>query len=98
MTEDKPKIFTADPIQIANENRHYAVHTAMAHLTSGGPNIDPHLRALHFELALDVLIKSVQKCSRLDNRPLDVDRVYARHLAVLALMHGDPAPVAEEVA
>lgn len=94
---DKPKVFANDPIQIANENRHHAVHTAIDQFRSvprvvdpisGQSRIDPHLRALHFELALDALIKSVQKCSHLDNRPLDVDRVHARHLAVLALLHG----------
>lgn len=93
---DKQKIFVNDPIQIANENRHHAVHTAIGHLCSGGANIDPNLRDLHFEMALDVLIKSVQKCARLDTRPLDADRVRARHLAVLTLMDGDRA--SDEVA
>lgn len=92
---DKPKVFANDPVVIANENRHHAVHTAIAHLRAGGANIDPNLRALHFEQALDVLIKSVQKCALLDNRPLDVDRVHSRHLKVLALLYGE-AP--EEVA
>ena len=95
---EQPKVFANDPIQIANENRHHAVHTAIAHLRSGGAHVDPNLRDLHFEMALDVLIKSVQKCARLDNRPLDVDRVHARHLAVLRLMYGDQAEVSEEVA
>jgi len=85
---DRPKVFANDPVVIATQTRHHAVATAITHLRSGGSNIDPHLRALHFELALDVLIKSVQKCSLLDNRPLDVDRVHARHLAVLSTLYG----------
>lgn len=95
---DQPKVFANDPIQIAEENRHHAVHTAIAHLRSGGAHIDPHLRALHFELALDVLIKSVQKCSHLDNRPLDAARVHSRHLAVLATLYQAGVAVPEEVA
>lgn len=93
---DKPKLFSNDPIQIANENRHHAVHTAIAHLYSDGVKVDPTLRDLHFELALDVLIKSVQKCARLDTRPLDVSRVQSRHQAVLTLLQGNPA--SDEVA
>lgn len=96
MSDDKPKVFANDPIQIATENQRSAVRTAIAHLESGGPHVDPYLRALHLEMALDVLVKSVRKCALLDNRPLDADRVHARHLAVLALMFGDEAP--EEVA
>ena len=95
---DKPKVFAADPVEEADKNRHHAVATAIAYLESGGPHIDPHLRALHFELALDVLIKSVQKCSRLDNRPLDVDRVHTRHLAVLAMLYGETPADETEVA
>lgn len=86
---EKLKVFTADPVVVANENRHHAVATAIAHLRSGEAHLDPHLRALHLELALDVLIKSVQKCALLDNRPLDVDRVHTRHLQLLALLYGE---------
>lgn len=81
---DSKNLFAYDPVEMAEENRHYAVRTAIDLLRSGGAFIDPHLRALHFELALDTLIKSVQKCSNLDNRPLDPCRVDARHRAVLA--------------
>jgi hypothetical protein len=95
---DKPKVFTADPVQIANENRHHAVRKAIEYLRSGGPHIDPHLRALHLELALDALIKSVQKCARLDNRPLDVDRVHTRHLQSLALLYESGVVPDDEVA
>lgn len=95
MTDSK-SLFAYDPVKMAEENRHYAVRTAIDLLRSGGAFIDPPLRALHFEMALDVLIKSVQKCSHLDNRPLDVDRVLARRLAVLKLLYGDELP--EEVA
>lgn len=95
---DQPKVFANDPVTIANENRHHAVHTAIAHLRSGNAHIDPALRALHFELALDILIKSVQKCARLDNRPLDANRVHSRHLAVLTLLYGEEPSQAGEVA
>lgn len=98
MSDDKPKVYFNDPVQMAEQNRHHAVHTAIAHLRDGGSHIDPHLRALHFELALDVLIKSVQKCSLLDNRPLDANRVHTRHLAVLALLYKAGVPEPEEVA
>lgn len=87
MTDSK-SLFAYDPIKIANENRHYAVRTAIELLRSGGAFIDPHMRELHFEMALDVLLKSVQKCSILDNRPLDPSRVESRHQAVLALLPG----------
>lgn len=96
MSDDKPKVYANDPIEEAVKNQRTAVRTAITHLESGGPHIDPHLRALHIELALDVLVKSVRKCARLDNRPLDADRVHARHLAVLALLYSDEAP--DEVA
>jgi hypothetical protein len=89
MTEKTPKVFANDPIVIATENRHHAVATAIAHLRSGGAHIDPHLRALHMELALGVLLASVRKCALLDNRPLDADRVHTRHLQILALLYGE---------
>lgn len=92
------KVYFNDPVEMAEQNRHHAVHTAIELLRSGGAHIDPHLRALHFEMALDVLIKSVQKCSHLDNRPLDVDRVHTRHLAVLTLLYGEMPEYAGEVA
>lgn len=81
------KVFAADPVEIATEKRRQAVREAVGLLRSGGAHIDPHLRALHFEMALDTLIKSVQKCARLDNRPLDAERVYTRHLQVMALLY-----------
>jgi hypothetical protein len=92
---DKKSLFASDPVETANENRRYAVRTAIELLQSGGAFVDPALRDLHFEMALDVLIKSVQKCSLLDNRPLDPDRVHTRHLATLAMLYAEaPGEVA----
>lgn len=81
------KVFASDPIEIAAEKRRQSVREAVGLLRAGGSHIDPHLRALHFEMALDVLIKSVQKCAHLDNRPLDAERVHSNHLACLTFLY-----------
>ncbi len=83
-----------DPIVAARENRHDAVHTAIAQLRSGPAHNDPLVRALNCSLAVEVLSKSVERCVILDNRPLDPDRVLSRHNAALVKLHGYPDKVA----
>jgi hypothetical protein len=70
-----------DSVDMAEQRRHHAVRTAVMFIKQDCPH-----------LALAELIDSVHRCSRLDHRPLDVDRVEARANALLAAW-GNPHPV-----
>lgn len=77
------KVYTADPVMMAEQCRHYAVRTAIQYLLDGEPTA-----------ALELLTKSTIRCSHLDTRPLDAGRVgkrYTRSLCIL--LTGKPARV-----
>jgi len=67
-------------IDMANQWRHHSVRTAIMFIKQDCPNA-----------ALAELIDSVQRCSRLDHRPLDPARVELRANNLLAEW-GNPRP------
>lgn len=75
-----------DALVMAEQRRHHAVRTAVMFIKEGCPNS-----------ALAELIDSVNRCARLDHRPLDVARVEDRANALLAAW-GNPHPVLRAVA
>jgi hypothetical protein len=62
------KVYSADPLVMAEQCRHAAVRTAVADLAAG----------TSYKVVLYNLTRSVLRCSHLDNRPLDAGRVFAR--------------------
>lgn len=75
-----------DSIVMAEQRRHHAVRTAIMFINQDCPHA-----------ALAELIDSVNRCARLDHRPLDVGRVEARANKLLAEW-GNPRPALAVVA
>lgn len=73
-------------IDMAEQRRHHAVRTAIMFIDQGCPNS-----------ALAELLDSVNRCARLDHRPLNQARVEARANNLLAEW-GNPRPVLAVVA
>ena len=69
------KVYTADPLVMAEQLRHYNVRTAIQHLLDGEPNA-----------ALELLKTSTIRCANLDNRPLDPGRVGQRYTHSLCVL------------
>jgi hypothetical protein len=71
------KVYSADPLVLAEQRRHHTIRTALAHIVAGEPST-----------ALELLRKSVERCARLDHRPLDPARVMQRYEAMLRTLGG----------
>jgi hypothetical protein len=73
-------------VDMATQRRHHAVRTALMFIEQDCPH-----------LALAELIDSVNRCARLDHRPLDAARVELRANNLLASW-GNPRPALAVVA
>lgn len=74
------KVYTADPLIMAEQCRHAAVRAALAEIVGGTRRHGEPDAMLRARIVND-LTRSVKKCAHLDNRPLDPGRVNARAAA-----------------
>jgi hypothetical protein len=70
-------VYSADPMVMAEERRRHTVRTALAYIMDGQPST-----------AVELLRKSVERCARLDHRPLDPARVMKHYEATLRRLGG----------